>query len=99
MGAPRAEATVEEPRVPSRRKEPLKGFLEGHLGRGEGACLALPTCFGASVGGGESQGCPAGETPYSSPARVSQLQGHRGDVKYGRIHGLLSTASARRTTT
>ena len=65
VGAPRAEATVEESRVPSRRK----GCLEGHLGSGEGACLALPTRFGASVGGGESWGCPAREPPYSSPAR------------------------------
>lgn len=68
MGAPRAEATVEEPRVPSRRKEPGKGCLEGHLGSGEGACLALPTRFGASVGGGESWGCPAGE-PLIPPLR------------------------------
>ena len=45
---------------------------------------------------------PSGAADHSqepSPARLAQLQGHRGDVKYGGIQELLSTASARRTTT
>ena len=55
-------------RVPSRRKEPGRAALRGTWEGREGARLALPTCFGTSVGGGESRGYPAGEPPYSSSA-------------------------------